>query len=231
MFALCDEQRLLLNIVAGISGVIGALVLIILSPQINSFLLKVPLDGKKPHGFWWVVFIVSTVIGVVTGAVSAVATEKACDEIVITSLICQPEGGDPLAEVVTLENWGKRVVVLDGWELCDSQKKNCFVFEDFEFAGESSVAIWTGGGVNTMKNLFWNSTMPVWNNAGDTAYLKDDKDRLIDERDCSIVRVTPTGLPSECCKICGETSKPCGDTCIPLDRECHKEPGCACDEQ
>ncbi|MGD8406391.1 MAG: lamin tail domain-containing protein [Anaerolineales bacterium] len=189
------------------------------------------MPKDKPLGIWWVVFIVSTVIGIVTGAVSAVATEKACDEIVITSLICHPEGDDPLAEVVTLENHGRQTVDMDGWKLCDSQKKNCFVFEDFEFAGESSMAIWTGGGVNTKDNLYWNSKMPVWNNAGDTAHLYDDEERLVHERECSIVRVTPKVTPDGCCRICGENSKPCGDSCISLDMECHKDPGCACDEQ
>jgi hypothetical protein len=31
-----------------------------------------------------------------------------------------------------------------------------------------------------------------------------------------------------CCKHCGQTSKPCGDSCIANDKECHKDPGCAC---
>ncbi len=31
-----------------------------------------------------------------------------------------------------------------------------------------------------------------------------------------------------CCKHCGQSSKPCGDSCIANDKECHKEPGCAC---
>ena len=31
-----------------------------------------------------------------------------------------------------------------------------------------------------------------------------------------------------CCKECGPNSKPCGDSCIALDKECHKSGGCAC---
>ncbi|RKI09809.1 hypothetical protein D7Y15_23205 [Corallococcus sp. AB030] len=31
-----------------------------------------------------------------------------------------------------------------------------------------------------------------------------------------------------CCKYCGSDSKPCGDSCISLDKTCHKGPGCAC---
>lgn len=31
-----------------------------------------------------------------------------------------------------------------------------------------------------------------------------------------------------CCKDCGSDSQPCGDSCIALDKTCHKGPGCAC---
>lgn len=33
--------------------------------------------------------------------------------------------------------------------------------------------------------------------------------------------------PSGCCKFC-RTGKPCGDTCISRDKDCHVGPGCAC---
>jgi hypothetical protein len=31
----------------------------------------------------------------------------------------------------------------------------------------------------------------------------------------------------ECCQVC-KKGKPCGDTCIEKDDECHLPPGCAC---
>ncbi len=48
--------------------------------------------------------------------------------------------------------------------------------------------------------------------------------------------VGPTTLPVcaadaaglACCKICRK-GKACGDSCIAVDRECHKPRGCACD--
>ncbi len=36
-------------------------------------------------------------------------------------------------------------------------------------------------------------------------------------------------VAEECCKICHK-GKACGDTCIARDKDCHKPPGCACDE-
>lgn len=31
-----------------------------------------------------------------------------------------------------------------------------------------------------------------------------------------------------CCKHCGSSSKPCGDSCISTSSTCHSPPGCAC---
>ena len=36
-------------------------------------------------------------------------------------------------------------------------------------------------------------------------------------------------VAEECCKICHK-GKARGDTCIARDKDCHKPPGCACDE-
>ncbi|WP_128292020.1 hypothetical protein [Afifella aestuarii] len=33
--------------------------------------------------------------------------------------------------------------------------------------------------------------------------------------------------PTACCKHCSK-GKPCGDSCIARNKECHKGPGCAC---
>lgn len=39
----------------------------------------------------------------------------------------------------------------------------------------------------------------------------------------------PTAAPAACCKYCNPAkSKPCGDSCISLDKTCQKGPGCAC---
>ncbi len=39
---------------------------------------------------------------------------------------------------------------------------------------------------------------------------------------------TSGGGGGTCCKRCGTTSKPCGDSCIPKANTCHQGPGCAC---
>ena len=39
---------------------------------------------------------------------------------------------------------------------------------------------------------------------------------------------TTSGGSGACCKHCGPTSKPCGDSCINNSYTCHTPPGCAC---
>jgi len=47
-----------------------------------------------------------------------------------------------------------------------------------------------------------------------------------------VIVIAPTAPPAggggACCKHCGTTSKPCGDTCISLKFTCNTPPGCAC---
>jgi hypothetical protein len=43
----------------------------------------------------------------------------------------------------------------------------------------------------------------------------------------SEVQQTERATASKCCKVC-EKGKPCGDTCIEKDDECHLPTGCAC---
>lgn len=39
---------------------------------------------------------------------------------------------------------------------------------------------------------------------------------------------TTTPTPDGCCRHCGPSSQPCGNSCISLAYNCHQPPGCAC---
>ncbi len=43
----------------------------------------------------------------------------------------------------------------------------------------------TGSGENTKEDLYWGSEAPIWNNNGDTAYLIDPDDVVVDEESWS----------------------------------------------
>jgi hypothetical protein len=44
----------------------------------------------------------------------------------------------------------------------------------------------------------------------------------------TLIVIPTTSGGGSCCKHCGSTSKPCGDTCISNSYTCHTPPGCAC---
>jgi hypothetical protein len=39
--------------------------------------------------------------------------------------------------------------------------------------------------------------------------------------------VLTADTPEQCCRVC-KKGKPCGNGCISQERQCTKEPGCAC---
>jgi hypothetical protein len=48
--------------------------------------------------------------------------------------------------------------------------------DNYSLAGKATVNIVTGAGTNTSSTLYWGSSVEVWNDGGDCAYLRDDSD-------------------------------------------------------
>lgn len=79
----------------------------------------------------------------------------------------------PDAETVILVNRG-RAVSLKDWTLRDAQG-NAFVFPNIYLAEKAELRIHTGSGENTPQHLFWNRDTAVWQEAGDTVILADER--------------------------------------------------------
>jgi micrococcal nuclease len=77
-------------------------------------------------------------------------------------------------EYVVLENSGSSYVVLTGWSAHD-ESNNLYVFPSFNLTNGSSVTLYTGSGTDTETRLYWGSDKPIWNNDGDTLYLRDSE--------------------------------------------------------
>lgn len=75
-------------------------------------------------------------------------------------------------EYVTLRNGGDRDVDMDGYTLEDDDS-HVYTFEDFTLDAGASVTVYTGSGTDTDSELFWGLDSPVWNNGGDTVYVRD----------------------------------------------------------
>jgi micrococcal nuclease len=80
-------------------------------------------------------------------------------------------------EFVAIANTGSDEIDLDGWYVKD-EATHFYYFKAVSIGRGESLRLYTGQGTDTESELFWNSPLPVWNNAGDTAFLFDSNGDL-----------------------------------------------------
>ncbi len=89
------------------------------------------------------------------------------------------KGINASAEWVEILNNGT-TVNMDGWTLSDAAN-HIYSFIDFNLTTGSSVKIYSGAsgsGINNATSLYW-TTSSIWNDAGDSATLKDSAGRIV----------------------------------------------------
>lgn len=83
-------------------------------------------------------------------------------------------------EWVELTNTSRRTVNLDGWTLAD-EDGHTYTFDHYRLEGRATVRIHTGEGRDTDSDLYMDRRNYVWDNHSDTATLRNDHDRFIDD--------------------------------------------------
>jgi len=81
-------------------------------------------------------------------------------------------------EYIVIENQADEPVDLTGWMVCD-EANHRYLFPKFVLSGKASVTLRTGLGRNAEDELFWGSGSPVWNNDGDTIFIRDSEGNLV----------------------------------------------------
>lgn len=84
-------------------------------------------------------------------------------------------------EWIAIENLCSFCCNLKGWSLKDAGTA-VYTFPDFTLDPKSSVKIFSGRGNSTDRELYWSrkgSCPAVWNNDGDTVYVKDSDGKLV----------------------------------------------------
>ncbi|MFE4698694.1 lamin tail domain-containing protein [Streptomyces sp. NPDC056738] len=84
------------------------------------------------------------------------------------------------AEWVEITNNSRRGVNLDGWTLSD-RDGHTYTFDHYRLAGRATVRVHTGIGRDSRTDLFQDRRAYVWNNDRDTATLRNDHGRFIDD--------------------------------------------------
>ncbi len=83
-------------------------------------------------------------------------------------------------EWVEIKNTGKEALNLKGYTLKD-EANHFYTFPDFTLLPGKSVFIYSGSGADTDSSLYWNAQKyAIWNNSGDTAFLRDASGNLVD---------------------------------------------------
>jgi Lamin Tail Domain len=93
------------------------------------------------------------------------------------------------AERVQLKNMGNRGCSLRGWKIKD-ETGYTYTFGTYTLGAGRTVKVRTGQGSNTSANRYWSRRWYVWNNTGDTAYLRTSSGSLADS--CSWSRPVTT---------------------------------------
>jgi len=93
----------------------------------------------------------------------------------IAEISSNPPGRDEEnlnGEWVKIVNTTDTAVDMAGFTLSD-RADHTYEFGELLLPGGSAVTVFTGSGTDTSSSLYWGSKTPIWNNRGDTAYLKD----------------------------------------------------------
>lgn len=68
---------------------------------------------------------------------------------------------------------------LTGWTVKDKSGK-VYKFGTFALVPGASVTLYTGSGANSATKRYWAQANYIWNNTGDTAYLRNASGTLVD---------------------------------------------------
>lgn len=83
-------------------------------------------------------------------------------------------------EWVDVTNNGRKSVNLDDWTLSD-ESGHSYTFHHYRLDGRATVRIHTGQGRDSHTDLYQDRRAYVWNNDHDTATLRNDRDRFVDD--------------------------------------------------
>ncbi|NHN58605.1 MULTISPECIES: lamin tail domain-containing protein [Halorussus] len=82
-------------------------------------------------------------------------------------------------EYVVLRNDGDRPLDLSGWTVADEADHEYAFPSETTLGPGKTLTLRTGSGRDEDGEYHWNADAPVWNNAGDTVFVRTDEGRLV----------------------------------------------------
>src|SRR6476661_4560027 len=121
----------------------------------------------------------------IAAPIAAASSAQALPAIMIYKVQYDSPGSDTgsnaslNAEYVVIKNTTRSNRVLTGWTLRDKTGYT-YRFPSFTLKAGASVTVHTGRGSATSAHRYYNKSWYVWNNTGDTAYLKNASGTTVD---------------------------------------------------
>ncbi len=129
--------------------------------------------------------VITLVAGMLTMA-SMNASEAATSPVRFSKVYYDSPGADSAsntslnAEYVRIKNYSTTTKkYLTGWTVRD-KSGHVYKFGTFALVPGASVTLYTGKGTNSSTKRYWGLSYYVWNNSGDTAYLKTSNGTTVD---------------------------------------------------
>lgn len=100
--------------------------------------------------------------------------------VAIAEIHPNPEGKDRenlWDEYIVIENREDISLDLTAWTVSD-EANHRYLFPSFVLEAKAAVTLRTGVGRNTESELFWGSRNSIWNNDGDTIFMRDTEGQL-----------------------------------------------------
>jgi micrococcal nuclease len=83
-------------------------------------------------------------------------------------------------EWVRFTNVGAEAIDLDGWEVADESASHRYTFSDLRLEPRADVTLFSGCGPDDETSRYWCvSGSAVWNNSGDTVFLRDRNGNIV----------------------------------------------------
>ncbi len=101
--------------------------------------------------------------------------------LTVSSMHADAEGDDSANlndEYVVFENDGNSTIIMTSWTVQD-EANNFYIFPELDFTNGSTLTLFTGSGTDTATQLYWGNDKPIWNNDGDSLYLRDADGLLV----------------------------------------------------
>ncbi len=96
----------------------------------------------------------------------------------VADFVYKETNRNPAGEYVVFENVCDYDLDVSGWSVKD-EARHVYIFKGILLEQGGTLALNSGKGKDNRTVVFWNSGSPIWNNNGDTLYLRDSSNGLV----------------------------------------------------